>query len=54
MTFKELKKAVSEAKGVEIDNIELNIIGFNREVVDSTTGELLAKYNSRTGKLVIK
>lgn len=52
MTFKELKKEVSKVTGIE--QVELNIVGFKKEVFDSNTGKLLAVYNSRTGRLTIK
>lgn len=51
MTFKELKKEVSRITGIE--QVGLNIVGFKREVFNANTDELLAIYNSKTGKLTI-
>lgn len=51
MIFKELKKEVSRITGIE--QVELNMVGFKREVFNPNTGELLAIYNSKTGKLII-
>lgn len=52
-TFAKMKRELAKAHKIPENQIETNIMGYVTEYTSNKTGELLGKYNSKTGKLIV-